>query len=799
MRHQQHQHQQQHQHMMMSMRARAASAGPASAAAGPSSAANAANALSLDEFERFEKSLAAAPGMHPHPLPPEALAAMHPHVLAFLRGEDPTAAAAIASGRLPLPPHLPPHEQMRIRERATVVARHMHGAAGPVAGAAAADEQVARLMAGLRTGGEGADWEGLWQQRGGMVGPTMQHHHHPPPPPMMMMHRPPLGRPLSTGWADEFAVAQQQQQRQRQAAGPPATWADEFQQGQQPQQQHAQPPPASWAAEFEQQQQEQQQQQAPQANAPSTAATDGTAQEHAARLASVLARDGDPKMQRSQFLRFLSQVGRGELAVDEPGNRVVEVASGAARAAGAEPQLWADEFAQGAVGGGGGATQQQQQQQQQQQSAARPQQRDWADEFARGFSDLGIDAESREAAEAAFADDPALEAAWRAQLGAGGPPRGPPQQQEEQLETAWRQAAAADGNGNAAAAFAPPPPSAAAYTFAPLASNPFQNDTAAMQKGRDLFQRGLLSEAVLALEAEVAARPDDGAAWRLLGEAHAENDDDRQAIAALRRALEVDPTDAEALLALGVSHTNELDEGEAVSYLWRWLKAHPRHSAVAAEHEHAFLSRGADSSQAISAAAQALLAASRASPEDADPLLALGVVRHLSRDYPGAVAAFKAALELNPQHHSLWNKLGATLANHGHSRDASNAYRRALDLKPSYMRAWTNLGISFANVGDYEQAARHYVRALQLNPLATHVWGYLRTSLACAGRGDLAEAADREDLGVLAGALPLEGGGGGGGGGGAPGGMGQAAAFGAADLGLQEAAEEVWGANGGGS
>ena len=47
------------------------------------------------------------------------------------------------------------------------------------------------------------------------------------------------------------------------------------------------------------------------------------------------------------------------------------------------------------------------------------------------------------------------------------------------------------------------------------------------------FKRGLLSEAALALEAEVQAHPQNAEAWRLLGTVQAENDDDRQAIAAL--------------------------------------------------------------------------------------------------------------------------------------------------------------------------------------------------------------------------------------------------------------------------
>ncbi|PPD76918.1 hypothetical protein GOBAR_DD26170 [Gossypium barbadense] len=101
------------------------------------------------------------------------------------------------------------------------------------------------------------------------------------------------------------------------------------------------------------------------------------------------------------------------------------------------------------------------------------------------------------------------------------------------------------------------------------------------KEGQELFRKGLLSEAVLSLEAEVIKSLENAEGWRLLGITHAENDDGQQAIAAMMRAQEADPTNLEVLLALGVSHTNELEQTAALKYLYGWLRHHPKYGTLA--------------------------------------------------------------------------------------------------------------------------------------------------------------------------------------------------------------------------
>jgi peroxin-5 len=419
-------------------------------------------------------------------------------------------------------------------------------------------------------------------------------------------------------------------------------------------------------------------------------------QEHSRKLANTL--NKDPKFQNSKFLQFVSKMSNGELIVE--GNAVKEVSKTAA--------AWVEEFSNANSN-----------------STSKPSM--WGDEFA------SFQAQQHPAA---WVDEFATDFSNTQ----GGADWG--NEYLEQLELLRNL-----GGGDVREF-------RHEYVFAE--NNPFLLDMESMEKGKDLFQRGVLTEAVLAFEAACQQNPGSAEAWRLLGTVHAENDDDVKAIIELNRSLAIAPDDLNTLLSLGVSHTNELEREPAVRYLKQWLLSHPTHGPLLQSGPLETLETSADSSQSLHSVVCLFETAASQSPSEPEVYSALGVLYTLSRRFSDAVTAFEAALEIRGSvDYSLWNKLGATLANSGRSAEALTAYQRALDLKPNYMRAWTNMGIALANLGEYENSARYYVRALALNRSAPSVWGYLRNSLSCAGRDDLMRAADEEDLDALLIELPL--------------------------------------------
>lgn len=185
-----------------------------------------------------------------------------------------------------------------------------------------------------------------------------------------------------------------------------------------------------------------------------------------------------------------------------------------------------------------------------------------------------------------------------------------------------------------------------------------------------LFKAGDLDNAILAFQADVEMHDQNSEGWRMLGECHAEHDEDKKAIACLQRAIDRDAYNLNALLSLGVSHVNELDSMHALHTLKAWIQHNPKfHGLVLVANENT-------DGNLMSQVMQLMLQAQSYDPTDIDVQTVLGVLYNVSKDYQAAAKCFRLVMQNDPTDYTVWNKLGATLANSNQSDEAIPAYHR---------------------------------------------------------------------------------------------------------------------------
>jgi tetratricopeptide (TPR) repeat protein len=96
----------------------------------------------------------------------------------------------------------------------------------------------------------------------------------------------------------------------------------------------------------------------------------------------------------------------------------------------------------------------------------------------------------------------------------------------------------------------------------------------------------------------------------------------------------------------------------------------------------------------------------------------MDVALELTRDhgYEAALAAWKKAVQLDPEDAKAQLNLGAALAKTGQTEEAIAAYKKAAEIDPANPDSYSQLGFTLARQGKPEEAIPVLVKALQLDP-----------------------------------------------------------------------------------
>ncbi|XP_038600133.1 PEX5-related protein isoform X8 [Tachyglossus aculeatus] len=305
--------------------------------------------------------------------------------------------------------------------------------------------------------------------------------------------------------------------------------------------------------------------------------------------------------------------------------------------------------------------------------------------------------------------------------------------------------------------------------------NPFKDWPGAFEEGLKRLKEGDLPVTILFMEAAILQDPSDAEAWQFLGITQAENENEQAAIVALQRCLELQPNNLKALMALSVSYTNTGHQQDACEVLKNWIRQNPKYKYLVKNKKGSpgltrRMSKSPVDSSVLEGVKELYLEAAHQNGETIDPDLqtGLGVLFHLSGEFNRAIDAFNAALTVRPEDYSLWNRLGATLANGDRSEEAVEAYTRALEIQPGFIRSRYNLGISCINLGAYREAVSNFLTALSLQrksrnqqqvphpAISGNIWAALRIALSMMDQPELSQAANLGDLDVLLKAFDLD-------------------------------------------
>jgi tetratricopeptide (TPR) repeat protein len=226
-----------------------------------------------------------------------------------------------------------------------------------------------------------------------------------------------------------------------------------------------------------------------------------------------------------------------------------------------------------------------------------------------------------------------------------------------------------------------------------------------------LFAAGRFAEAEKLCLSAAQTSPGDSMIPAFRGAIRLELGDIKSAVVFLSKAISVDPGNATAHFNLGVAHKKLMQLEAAIASFRTALGLAGPTPVILTAIGLTELARGRSAE-----AAMILEQAARKDVRSPLAFLNWGEALKSDRQYDKAIAAFKRALALQPDHVDALNSLGAVYAELEKTGEAEQHFRQALSLNPKHVMTRNNFGVLLKNKGLLAEALSEFEAANAADP-----------------------------------------------------------------------------------
>ena len=135
-------------------------------------------------------------------------------------------------------------------------------------------------------------------------------------------------------------------------------------------------------------------------------------------------------------------------------------------------------------------------------------------------------------------------------------------------------------------------------------------------------------------------------------------------------------------------------------------------------------------------------------PQSVFLLNLIGVINAALGRFEAAIASYRRALVIRPEHAEIHNNLGNALNKLGKPEEAIASFKQALLYKSDYAEAHNNLGNALNKLGKPEEAIASFKRALFISPYFSEAFSNLGNTFKQIGRLEEAVASFKQALSI---------------------------------------------------